>query len=700
MNSKLSVENNGYVLQTQDLQRLPATWGLRHSGHMNFRTRLGLAVLAFGVIFSQTGGVAVSAVAPKVPSRLILLAVDKTQSAQLSFPYMLGASNGSEISRVEYSTDSGNTWLTSSQSPIVLTGLVNGRSYAISARAVNAVGNGSIATKSAIAVGAVNVITFIQPTAMKVNDPDQVLSANSAGGETRIFSTTPTVCRVILNKVRALAKGTCRLTAANPGNSEFKIARNVNKSLIISNSTPTASGVQGPLTFANIRLIAPLVDFSNSMVQDGTAADWVKQGWYGSGLKFISHEVAIGTTLTLTYHATDQAGLPLVKRVVRLAVNKQYSSSNASFLVPATGAVISPVALGLNGGLLSGTTDLNGNVSFTITNTNTVSQAGNYTDKFENFSSDSRIFSQIMPSILGQPYEAVDIIDFQFHKPIPTNAPRPNCAIGYLWCAEFNETASTFSASANNASQWEPGVGNGCPRLCGIAGGDYISYQAENNALDGLGNLVLTAKRAGASSYTCSSGSACTWTSGKLLTKDRVSFKYGKIEARIKVPAGSGAFPAFWMLGQDIDKNPWPGTGELDIMEASGGNPKVLWMTAHLPGSVCVPYCDGLNHAQKPDLNTITHTESLANNFHTYGIEWQPDYIRWTFDGVKKVEVRKSDLSCTDCWEFNKEMFLILNLSMNPNFSGPIESSLQTTSMKVDWIRYSKYNGYGSVTMR
>ena len=667
---------------------------------MNFKTRLAGMAIAFGVIFSQSSGVAISASAPKVPSKLILLTADKTGSAQLSFPYMLGASNGSEILRVEYSTDAGSTWLTSAQSPIVLTGLVNGRTYSISARAVNAVGNGIVAIKSGVSTAFVNVITFTSPTAMKVNDQDQVLLVSASGGETKIYSTTPTICRVILNKVRALAKGTCRLTASNPGNSEVKIAKNISKSFVISNSTPTAPGIQQPLTFANIRLIAPLVDFSNSMVQEGSATHFVNQGWFASGLKYLTHEVAVGATLTLVYHATDQVGLPLVNKVVRLAVNKQYSSSNASFFVPTTGTTITPVAIGQNGGLLIGTTDVNGNVSFTITNTNTANQVGNYTDKFENNSADLRIFSQVMPSILGQPNEAVDLIDFQFHKPIPTGAARPSCAIGYLWCAEFNETASAFSASTSNSSQWEPGVGNGCPRLCGIAGGDYISYQAENNALDGLGNLVMTAKRAGASSYTCSSGNACAWTSAKLLTKDRVSFKYGKIEARIKVPAGSGAFPAFWMLGQDIDQNPWPGTGEIDIMEASGGNPNVLWMTAHSPTSACAPYCGGLDHAQKPDLNTITHTSSLSNDFHTYGIEWEPDYIRWTFDGVKKVEVRKSDVSCANCWQFNKEMFLILNVAMNPNFSGPIPSNLQNTSMKVDWIRYSKYNGYGSLTMR
>ena len=650
-------------------------------------------------VFGQSGVVAFSATAPKVPSKVILLAADKTHSAQLSFPYMVGASNGSQILRVEYSTDAGTSWSTSGQSPILLTGLVNGRTYYISVRAVNAIGNGVVATKSGVSTAAVNVIFFTTPTAMKANDPDQVLLVSASSGETKILSNSPTICRVILNKVRALTKGTCRLTASNPGNSEAKAAKNVSKSFVILNSTPTAPGNQQPLTFANIRLIAPLVDFSNSMVQDGAAADWVKQGWFASGLKFITHEVPVGATMSLTYHATNQVGQPLVNKVVRLAVNKQYSGSNASFTIPSTGAVVTPVALGLNGALLSGTTDLNGNVTFTITNTNTSSQVGHYTDKFENYSSDFRIFSQVIPSILGQPHEAVDIIDFQFHKPIPTGASRPNCDIGYLWCAEFNEVASSFSASANNSTQWEPGVGTGCPRLCGLAGENYINYQEENNTLDGLGNLVLTAKRAGADKYICSSGSACSWTSGKLLTKDRVGFKYGKIEARIKVPAGSGAFPAFWMLGQDIDQNPWPGTGEIDIMEASGGNPKVLWMTAHSPASNCVPYCDGLDHRQKPDLNTITHSESLANNFHTYGIEWEPDHISWTFDGIKKVEVSKSDLSCASCWQFNKEMFLILNVSMNHLFSGPIESSLQSTAMTVDWVRYSKYNGYGAVTM-
>jgi beta-glucanase (GH16 family) len=107
-----------------------------------------------------------------------------------------------------------------------------------------------------------------------------------------------------------------------------------------------------------------------------------------------------------------------------------------------------------------------------------------------------------------------------------------------------------------------------------------------------------------------------------LTTKDRVAFAYGLVQARIRLPEGRGIWPAFWMLGQNIEQVGWPACGEIDIMENFGKDPTLVHGTLHGPGYA------------GPDGITAAHDArvALADDFHVYSIHWEPERIRWYLD--------------------------------------------------------------------
>ena len=125
------------------------------------------------------------------------------------------------------------------------------------------------------------------------------------------------------------------------------------------------------------------------------------------------------------------------------------------------------------------------------------------------------------------------------------------------------------------------GTLNGIPGW-GNAELQYYTDGTANAAIDGKGSLAITAREADGS-LTCYYG-PCEYTSARLLTKNRFEVAYGRLEARIKVPRGSGLWPAFWMLGTDIDRVGWPQAGEIDVMEHVGRKPNEVFGTLHGPG--------------------------------------------------------------------------------------------------------------------
>jgi beta-glucanase (GH16 family) len=265
-----------------------------------------------------------------------------------------------------------------------------------------------------------------------------------------------------------------------------------------------------------------------------------------------------------------------------------------------------------------------------------------------------------------------------------------------LWSDEF----SGANGAAPDSSNWTADSTDGCPppwMNCGWGNAEkeyYLPGQiSTDGSADGLLNIVATRQTNG-TNYSCYYG-RCEWVSGKMTTYGKVAFTYGYMEARIKVPAGNGTWPAFWMLGSNISSVPWPACGELDIMETVGRFPYTDYGTAHFTDAVG-------GHASLG--GTKNMSEVLSADYHRYGMLWKPDTVTFLIDDQIVYIANRAD-SSLEHWAFgpnaqgqDPSFYLILNLAMGGNFGGDIDSSLKTATMNVDWVRYYSVDGLGHLT--
>lgn len=167
------------------------------------------------------------------------------------------------------------------------------------------------------------------------------------------------------------------------------------------------------------------------------------------------------------------------------------------------------------------------------------------------------------------------------------------------------------------------------------------------------------------------------YTSARLKTQGLQEFQYGRIEARLKVPAGKGLWPAFWMLGSDFETVGWPDCGEIDIMEYIGREPDLIFGTLHGPG---YSGALGLSKWNRQDYD-------IADDFHTYAIEWDEDQITWFYDDVAYNTYTRSDVGDRE-WVFDQPFFVILNLALGGQLPGPIGlDTVFPTQYLVDYVR-------------
>lgn len=249
-----------------------------------------------------------------------------------------------------------------------------------------------------------------------------------------------------------------------------------------------------------------------------------------------------------------------------------------------------------------------------------------------------------------------------------------------VWQDEFNLT----DGSPPDASIWVPENGDGTNTAAGAGWGNKErQYYIPNLAkITSAGALQIDATTTGAGQYNCYYKGPCEWISSKYITKGKVGFKYGRIEARIKGPVGAGTWGAFWMLGADIDDRRWPWCGEIDVTELLGKTPNQSY-----------GYLHGLISDAAGRGTSVDMPKGFADDYHTYAVDWLPDQINWYLDGVLYGSQQKLDKD----WVFDHEFYLILNLAMGGNFGGPIEAGLKDASMSFDWIRFSTINGVGQV---
>ena len=175
---------------------------------------------------------------------------------------------------------------------------------------------------------------------------------------------------------------------------------------------------------------------------------------------------------------------------------------------------------------------------------------------------------------------------------------------------------------------------------------------------------------------------AGNWTSARLLTKGLHSFQYGRIEARIRIPVGPGVWPAFWMLGSDIDQRPWPASGEFDIMENIGREPDQIHGSIHGTGFTGTP----LGKATK-----LPSGQAISADFHTFGLLWSPGKVQYYVDDPAQpyATFTPADLPHGAVWPFDDgRYFILLNLAVGGAWPGPPTAATPSTlEMLVDYVR-------------
>lgn len=172
-------------------------------------------------------------------------------------------------------------------------------------------------------------------------------------------------------------------------------------------------------------------------------------------------------------------------------------------------------------------------------------------------------------------------------------------------------------------------------------------------------------------------------TSASIMTKDKMEFIYGKLEARIKMPAGKGAWPAFWTVGVNRETIGWPACGEIDIMEWLGSAPQYIFGSLHKGNA-----SNKDNPLIRPYIVDSANVNGLSEDFHTYGIEWDSTQIRFYVDTTSYVTYKDTDMDASEWVQFTKPHYLLLNLAMGGKSGGVIDSTRFPFTYTVDYVRY------------
>lgn len=233
-----------------------------------------------------------------------------------------------------------------------------------------------------------------------------------------------------------------------------------------------------------------------------------------------------------------------------------------------------------------------------------------------------------------------------------------------VWSDEFEGETGELP----NSSNWTYDIGRGSNGW-GNQELQYYTDRPENVSMDGDGNLVITARR--------ETFDDAQFTSARVKTENLFEHAYGRFEARLKTPYGPGLWPAFWMLGSNIETVGWPQSGEIDIMELRGQLPSEIGGALHGPG-----YSAG---------NAISQSYVLPNNrfdtdYHIFAVEWSENRIDYYVDDVRYQTINQRDVPGE--WVFDQPFFIILNVAVGGTYVGP--PSDQTPfpqTMTIDYVR-------------
>lgn len=224
-----------------------------------------------------------------------------------------------------------------------------------------------------------------------------------------------------------------------------------------------------------------------------------------------------------------------------------------------------------------------------------------------------------------------------------------------IWSEEFNVDG------APDPNTWNYDLGTG-DNGWGNGESQFYTDRPENVIVED-GFLKITAKT--------ENFNGSPYTSSRIQTFENFEFTYGRVEARAKLPFGRGTWPAIWSLGSDFLENPWPGAGEIDIMEHVGNEQDRIFGTTHDPA----------NFAGNGRTGSVT-VPGVSDDFHLYSIEWTPTQIRFFVDGEMFHSV-----SNNGTLPFNKDFFFVMNVAMGGTFGGEIDTDFVESTMEVDYIR-------------
>jgi beta-glucanase (GH16 family) len=210
---------------------------------------------------------------------------------------------------------------------------------------------------------------------------------------------------------------------------------------------------------------------------------------------------------------------------------------------------------------------------------------------------------------------------------------------------------------------------------------EYYTDRSANVSMDGKGHLAIVARRQRLSGMAHCMYGPCNVTSARITTQGKFAQKYGRFEARMKLPRGAGLWPAFWMLGRNSQRVGWPACGEIDAMEVIGRQPNTVYGTIHARG-----YADDGIGGKK-----TVRPWAPEQQFHVYEIDWSPSTIRWKLDGRTYFVVRRSQLRPGQAWPFVQPFYIIINLAVGGTWPGPPNRHTHFPArMLIDWVRVYK----------
>lgn len=229
-----------------------------------------------------------------------------------------------------------------------------------------------------------------------------------------------------------------------------------------------------------------------------------------------------------------------------------------------------------------------------------------------------------------------------------------------------------FDGNAVNTENWNYDLGDGCAisqDLCGWGNQEQQWYTEENATVaDGKLSITVKQERRGNSGY----------TSSRLTTKNKQDFRYGYLEARIKLPEAGGTWPAFWMLSTDEVYGEWPQSGEIDIMEWVGNKPEEVFGTIH--------FGQAFPNNQFIGGEVDQRYESWAESYHDFAIEWTNSEINWYVDGYFYSSKDRGDVS-PQRWPFDQDFHFLLNVAIGGTLGGQVDNAALPTTMEVDHVR-------------